>query len=92
MITFLINLILGLANFALLLAMLMVVAYLVITLVRVPANKWTELLRSIVEPALELTRKLMDRYLPKLRNTETDWSPIVLLAVLALVRLVIDLL
>ena len=56
-----------------------------ITWIRIPANKWTELLRSVVEPALGVTRKLMERFLPFLCGKGMDWSPVVLFVALHLI-------
>lgn len=68
---------------------LLVLAYAVVMLIRIPSNKWTELLRSVVEPALEVTRKLMDRFLPMLTGKGIDWSPVVLIIALNVLRAVL---
>lgn len=68
---------------------LLVIAYVVITWVRIPANKWTELLRSVVEPALNMTRTAMKRFLPGLCKPGIDWSPVVLFVAIWVLRLVI---
>ena len=45
-----------------------------ISVLNISANKWTELLRSIIEPLLVPIRKLLAQYLPK--NWQIlDWSP-----------------
>ena len=69
-------------GFILFLCRLALVVYMVLYFLRVPANKWTELLHSIVDPALDLTRQLMRRYLPQLTGKGFDWSPVVLFVVL----------
>lgn len=79
----------GLVRFLLWLYNLLVVAYVILSWVRIPANKWTELLRSVVEPGLALTRKLMDRFLPSLRKPGIDWSPVVLFVAIIVLRMVI---
>lgn len=61
---------------------LVVLAYIVISFIRIPANKWTELLRSVVDPALDVTRKLMDRFLPFLQVKGIDLAPVVLFVAL----------
>ena len=71
---------------------LLVLAYLVLEFVRIPANKWTELLRSAVEPALQVTRKLMDRFLPQLRKPGFDWSPVVLFVANIVIRWILRIL
>lgn len=81
--------ILGLVRFLLALYNLLVIAYVLITWVRIPANKWTELLRSLVEPALKVTRKAMKRFLPGLCKPGIDWSPAVLFVAIIVLRIVI---
>jgi len=61
---------------------LVVLAYIVISFIRIPSNKWTELLRSVVDPALDVTRKLMDRFLPFLQVKGIDLAPVVLFVAL----------
>ena len=57
---------------------LLVLVHFILMLVKVPANKWTTLLGSIVEPALAPVRVLVNQYLPK--NWQIiDWSPVALL-------------
>lgn len=67
---------------------LLIIVYVVLNLLKVPANKWTELLRSVVEPALEVTRKLMARYLPASWQ-RIDWSPVALFVAISLLQLLI---
>ena len=52
---------------------LAIIAYFIIDLLHVPANKWTEMLRSIIEPVREPIRKLLARCLPAQWQI-TDWS------------------
>ena len=68
---------------------LVVAADLIVKLIRIPSNKWTELLNSIVEPALEVTRKLMERVVPALKKGGFDWSPVVLIVLLQILRILI---
>lgn len=70
---------------------LVVIAHVVVCWLRVPANKWTEMLRSVVEPALQVTRDLMKRFLPFLDGVGVDLSPVVLVIVLQLLRSVLTL-
>lgn len=57
---------------------LLVLVYFILTMVKVPANKWITLLASVVEPALKPFRKLVNQYMPK--NWQIiDWSPVALL-------------
>ena len=64
---------------------LLVIAYCVISLMGISANKWTELLRSVVEPLLLPIRKLVAQYLPKAWQI-IDWSPVVLIILVSLVQ------
>ena len=64
---------------------LLVIAYVVISLMGISANKWTELLRSVVEPLLLPIRKLLAQYLPKAWQI-IDWSPVVLIILVSLVQ------
>ena len=64
---------------------LLVIAYCVISLMGISANKWTELLRSVVEPLLLPIRKLLAQYLPKPWQI-IDWSPVVLIILVSLVQ------
>ena len=60
---------------------LAVIAYVAISWLRLPANKWTELLRLLVEPVLTPIRRLLVRRLPS--NWQMlDWSPAALLLLL----------
>ena len=81
MFSFIFGLIHGLLN----VYKLLVIAYVVISLMGISANKWTELLRSVVEPLLLPIRKLLAQYLPK--NWQViDWSPVVLIILVSLVQ------
>lgn len=84
-----IGMLLGLIRFLLWWYNLLVVVYVVLTWVRIPANKWTELLNSAVEPGLGIARKLMDRFLPSLRKPGIDWSPVVLFVLIVVIRMVL---
>ena len=68
---------------------LVVIAHLVITLLRVPSNKWTEMLRSIVEPALKLVRPLLDRFFPQEGRRGFDWSPVALVVIIWVIQLLL---
>ena len=67
---------------------LAVIAYCVISLMGISANKWTELLRSIVEPLLMPIRKLLAQHLPTAWQI-VDWSPVVLILLVSLVQWVL---
>lgn len=79
------SLLFGLINGLLDVYKLLVIAYCVISLMKIPANKWTELLRSVIEPLLVPIRKLLAQYLPKQWQV-LDWSPVVLILLVTLVQ------
>lgn len=64
---------------------LAVVVYFVLELLKIPANKWTSLLASIIEPVLVPIRKLVNQYLPK-KWQIIDWSPVVLFLLINVVQ------
>ena len=69
---------------------LLVLVHFILTLVKVPENKWTTLLTSIVEPALAPVRVLVNKYLPK--NWQViDWSPVALLIGISVAQWVLNL-
>ena len=69
---------------------LLVLVYFIIMLVKVPANKWTTLLSSIVEPALVPVRVLVNKYLSK--NWQIiDWAPVALLIGISIAQWVLNL-
>ena len=79
------NIIAGLIHLVLNIYKLLVIIYFLIGLIKVPANKWTELLGSIIEPVLAPIRKLLAQYLPK--NWQViDWSPVALFLLLSIVQ------
>lgn len=79
------GIIFGLINFVLDVYKLLVLVHFILTLVKVPSNKWTTLLASIVEPALVPFRKLLTQHLPK--NWQIcDWSPVALYLVITLIQ------
>ena len=71
---------------------ILLIVYYVLYLLRVPSNKWTELLRSVVDPVLNLTRQLMQKLLPALTGKGIDWSPVVLYVAIRLACVVLGLL
>ena len=69
---------------------LLVLVHFILVLVKVPANKWTTLLSSIVEPALAPVRVLVNKYLPK-KWQIIDWSPVALLIGIGVAQWVLNL-
>lgn len=64
---------------------LLIIVYCLISLLKTSANKWTELLRSIIEPLLTPIRKLVAQHLPQ--NWQIiDWSPVVLFILVNIVQ------
>jgi len=57
---------------------LALIAYVVISWLRIPANRWTELLRRIIEPVLNPVRVFMHRALPSNWMRTFDWSAVAL--------------
>lgn len=64
---------------------LMVIGYCIISIMNIPANKWTELLRSVVEPLLVPIRRLLAQHLPRQWQI-LDWSPVVLIILVTIVQ------
>lgn len=80
-----IGFIFGLINGLLDVYKLLIIVYCIISFMKITANKWTELLRSIIEPLLVPIRKLLAQYLPK--NWQIiDWSPAVLYILVTIVQ------
>lgn len=82
------SLVFGLISFLLDIFKLLVIVHGVLMLVKLPANKWTTLLASVMEPLLNPLRLLLSRYLP--RNWQiADWSPLAMLILVAVVQWVL---
>ena len=80
-----VGIIFGLINLILDIYKLLVIVHFILTLVKAPANKWTTLLASIVEPVLNPIRKLLTQYLPE--NWQiADWSPVALFIVITIIQ------
>lgn len=80
-----ITLILNLVSRLLDVYQLLVVVYVVLSWLNIPANKWTEMLRSVIEPVLTPVRRLMAKYLPT-NWMRIDWSPAALLLIIEIVE------
>lgn len=70
---------------------LALMAYVILQWVNIPANRWTELLRRIIEPVLMPIRRLLMSKLP-VRFQMLDWSPMVLLLLIGLARRIVAML
>ncbi len=75
----------SLISFVLRLYKLLVLVYLVLNLLKVPANKWISLLASVIEPVLNPIRKLLSQYLPKDWQI-IDWSPVALWLAITIIQ------
>lgn len=75
----------GLLGWILLLYELAVIVHFVLVLVKPATNKWIEMLSSLVEPCLKPIRRLLVEKLPA-RFQSFDWSHVVLILLLALIR------
>lgn len=64
---------------------LLIIAYCILSVIGIPANRWTELLRSVIEPFLAPIRKILAEKLPNGWRI-LDWSPAVLFIVVTIVR------
>ncbi|MBQ8554975.1 MAG: YggT family protein [Clostridia bacterium] len=64
---------------------LLLIVYVVLSWMKVSANKWTELLRSVIEPVLNPIRKFMAQKLPT-DWQKIDWSPVVLWVLISIVQ------
>jgi len=64
---------------------LLIIAYCIISVMNISSNKWTELLRSVIEPLLIPLRKLLAQYLPR-KWQILDWSPVALFILTTIVQ------
>ena len=62
--------------------------YVVMSWIHPSASKWTELVRSLVEPVLQPIRRLLMRHLPS-RWQIIDWSVLALWLIIGLARRVL---
>lgn len=75
----------SLIGFVLRLYKLLVLIYFVLSLFKVPANKWIGLLGSVIEPVLNPIRKLLNQFLPKDWQI-IDWSPVALWLAITIIQ------
>lgn len=67
----------GLISLVLRLYRLALIAYVILSWIRIPANQWTELLRRVIEPVLQPVRVFLRRKVPD-KYMVVDWSPLAL--------------
>ena len=78
----------NLIELALKLYKLMLLAYFVVGILRIPNNRWTTLLARFVEPVLPPVRRALTEYLPQ--NWQVcDWSPIAVFLLVSVVQWVL---
>ncbi len=64
---------------------LLIVAYCILSVIGIPANRWTELLRSVIEPFLAPIRRFLAQKLPASWRM-LDWSPVVLFLAVTILK------
>lgn len=64
---------------------LLIVAYCILSVIGIPANRWTELLRSVIEPFLVPIRRFLAQKLPASWRM-LDWSPVVLFLAVTILK------
>lgn len=67
---------------------LALVAYVVLSWLRIPSNRWTVLLQRLVEPVLIPVRKFLRKYLPSQWQI-IDWSVLAVYLLLGVVQTVL---
>ncbi len=80
--------ILNIIDFLLRIYMLIVAAVIIIRLLGITPNKWTNLLDRLTEPLLSLIRAQLNKHLPE-SFRQIDLSPMVLLLLIWFVREII---
>ena len=79
------SLLFGLIDLVLKVYKLLLLAYFVIGLLKIPNNRWTSLVARFVEPVLPPVRRALNEHLPK--NWQVcDWSPVALYLVITLIQ------
>ena len=67
---------------------LVLLAHFIIGLMKIPGNKWTNLIARSVEPILPPVRRALSEYLPQ--NWQVcDWSPVAVFLVITVVQWVL---
>ena len=82
------SLLFGLIDLVLKVYKLLLLAYFVIGLLKIPNNCWTSLVARFVEPVLPPVRRALNEHLPK--NWQVcDWSPVAVFLVITIVQWVL---
>ena len=82
------SLLFDLIDLALKLYKLLLLAYFLINILKMPGNKWTNLIARFVEPVLPPVRRALSEYLPQ-KWQVCDWSPIAVFLVITVVQWVL---
>ena len=64
---------------------LVILAYVLLKLLNIPANKWTTMIQSLVEPVLTPLRKFLQAKVPA-KYMPVDWSPLALYVLTGVVQ------
>lgn len=78
----------GLISLVLRLYRLALIAYVVLSWIRIPSNRWTVLLERIIEPVLQPVRVFLHRKVPE-KYLMIDWSPVALWLLIEIVDMVL---
>lgn len=78
----------GLIDLVLLLFQLALIVYVILAWLKPAANRWTELLKSVLEPILTPIRKILVQKLPS-KYQNFDWSPVVAFVIVAIIRIIL---
>lgn len=70
---------------------LVLIVYVILSWIRIPANQWTELVRRVVEPVLEPVRVFLRRKVPH-KYLVVDWSPLALWLLIEILDIVLRIL
>lgn len=81
----------GLLVTALDLYKLLLIAYVVLSWLHINANRWTELLRRVIEPVLRPVRALLTARLPRQWQI-LDWSPLAVYLLVGLAQTLVRIL
>ena len=83
------RLIMGLIDVVFNLFNILLLIYVLLSWIHPVQNKWTELVRSLVEPVLTPVRRFLQKNVPNLMGT-FDWSPVALWLLVSLIRQILS--
>ena len=79
------RLIIGLIDIILNLFNILLLVYVLLSWINPVQNKWTGMVRNIVEPILTPVRRFLQKNVPNLMGT-FDWSPVAVWLLISLIR------